>query len=152
MSPRQPAPTPDLRPGDAPDDDRPPQFARLLADDAADPRLAAAARELRRGLIEQYGADSPANRALVKGAVAAYYLQQVLAGWTAAFAEAVEREIFDSVDGSRANLPMTRFTRLSMETGLQRVAEQMALQERAARLLARNLATLRDRQPRGKQG
>ena len=142
-----PDPTPDPLASDTTaDDETPPHFERLLGDTVADPRLTAAARELRRDLIEQYAVDSAVDRAFVEGVVASYHLQQVLASWTAALAETLERQMFREIDGTPSSLSMQLLiNRPYVDGGLRRVADQVALQERATRLLARNLAALRAR-------
>ena len=145
MSPDKPKPTHSPRhPGDQPDT-HPPSFERMLADSSADPRLGAAALALHRELTEQYGADSAVDRALVESAAGSYYVQQLLTSWTAGLATLLERDLFRRIESESRPLSIHSLSLPDYGNSLRRFSDQVVLQERATRNLARSLAALRKR-------
>ena len=110
---------------------------------SADQGIAAAAAELRHELAERYGAETALQRVWLDGAVASYYLQQVLSRGTTTIINLVEQEYVGQVSG--AGWDGVRFL-CDLQAGVlfDRMAKQLELQERSAKMLNRYLAGLQN--------
>jgi hypothetical protein len=117
---------------------------RLLGGRQADPQLADAARERRRELVDEYGADSALTRAHADAAAASYFLNRKVTAWTAALADAIDDDLFGEDAG---RLPIQAISSAAFAAPFYRIAEQVRLQERTAKMLGRSLAALEERRP-----
>ncbi len=116
---------------------------RLGAERFLEPELMAVLWGLRRGLVEE-GGGSPSEAMLADLAVLAWYNALRIQGWIGDLALSVEHEFFAQ------DAPTARFERrygrasgLVVEERLARLGEQLLpLQERASRMVVRNLKAL----------
>jgi len=119
---------------------------RIGAERFLDPQLMAILWQLRQGLLEEYGAETPTAMMVIDLAVLSYYNALRVQGWLGNLAMLIEHEFFGQ-EGPSAKLRQkwgSQVEGLRVEDRLQRLAEQlMPLFERANRQLIRNLQALR---------
>jgi hypothetical protein len=115
-----------------------------------DPQLMATLWQLRQGLLEEYGAESPAMTMVIDLAVVTYANALRVQGWIGDLALAIEHELFGE-ESLRVKLRQqygTQFDGLAVEETLRRLREQLLpLFERANRQLLQNFQALRRPQP-----
>ena len=124
---------------------------RLGAERFLDPQLMATLWQLRQGLMEEYGASSPAMTMVIDLAVMAYYNVLRVQGWIGDLTLSIEQELF-AEDALKVKLRQ-RYGRqvdgFAVEAHLQRLKEQLLpLFERANRQLLSNIQGLRQGRPR----
>jgi hypothetical protein len=123
---------------------------RLGAERFLDPQLMATLWQLRQGLLEQYGADSPAMTMMIDLAVMAYANALRVQGWIGDLSLVIEQELFaeDSLKLKLRQQYGPQFDGFAVEEALQRLREQLLpLFERVNRQLLQNLQALRRPQP-----
>ncbi len=123
---------------------------RLGAERFLDPQLMATLWQLRQGLIEEYGAESPAMTMVIDLAVMSYANALRIQGWIGDLALVIEHEVFPE-NSLRVKLRQQygpQFDGFAVEEALQRLREQLLpLFERLNRQLLGNLQALRRPQP-----
>ncbi len=118
---------------------------RLGAESFLDPQLMATLWQLRQGLLEEYGAASPAMTMVIDLAVMAYANALRIQGWVGDLALTIEQELFgeDSLRVKLGRLYGGQFDGFAVEEALQRLREQLLpLWERMNRQLLQNLQAL----------
>jgi hypothetical protein len=125
---------------------------RLGADHYLDPELMAALLVLRRGLIDEYGADSAADVMLIDVAIISYYHTLRVTGWIGNFSTMLEGDFFRKeglsviVDGQSRSAWNTKIKGLRVIELAERLGEQlMPLLDRSNRMMLRNLKALHAR-------
>jgi hypothetical protein len=124
---------------------------RLGAERVLDPQLMATLWQLRQGLLEAYGAESPAMTMVTDLAVMSYANALRVQGWIGDLALVIEQELFaeDSLKVKLRDKYGPHFDGLAVEEALRRLREQLLpLFERVNQQLLRNLQALQ-RPPRG---
>jgi hypothetical protein len=124
---------------------------RLGAERVLDPQLMATLGQLRQGLLEEYGAESPAMTMVIDLAVMAYANALRVQGWIGDVALVIEHELFaeDSLKVKLRQQYGAQFDGFAVEEALRRLREQLLpLFERVNRQLLQNLQAL----PRHRQG
>jgi hypothetical protein len=119
---------------------------RLGAERFLDPQLMATLWQLRQGLLEEYGAASPAMMMAIDLAVMSYYNALRIQGWIGDLALVIEHELFaeDSLKISLRQQYGAQFDGFAVEEALRRLREQLLpLFERVNRQLLSNLQALR---------
>jgi hypothetical protein len=119
---------------------------RLGAERHLDPQLMATLWQLRQGLLEEYGAASPAMMMVIDLTVMAYANALRVQGWIGDLALAIEQELFgeDSLRVTWGRLYGRPFDGFAVEEPLRRLREQLLpLCERVNRQLLQNLHGLR---------
>jgi len=118
---------------------------RLGAERFLDPELMAVLVQLRRGLVGTDG-ESPSEAMVADLAVMSYYNSLRLQQWIGDLAIDIEREFFGGdAPSARFDGRYGRATGLVVEERLKRLGEQLLpLQERANRMMLRNLKALAD--------
>jgi hypothetical protein len=118
---------------------------RLGAERFLDPQLTATLLQLREGLLEKYGAGSPAMTMLIDLAVMTYYNALRIQGWFGDLSLAIEHEMF-AEDPLKVKLRQhygVQFDGFVVEEALGRLKEQLLpLCERVNRQLLQNLQAL----------
>jgi hypothetical protein len=124
---------------------------RLGAERFLDPQLMATLWQLRQGLMEEYGAESPAMTMVIDLAVMTYANALRVQGWMGDLALVIEGELFGE-DSPKVMLRQqygALFDGFVVEEALRRLREQLLpLFERVNRQLLQNLQALQ-RHPRG---
>jgi hypothetical protein len=126
-------------------------FERLGAERFLDPQLMATLWHLRQGLLEAYGAESPAMTMVIDLAVMAYANTLRVQGWIGDLSLAIEHELFaeESLKVKLRQQYGAQIDGFAVEEALQRLREQLLpLCERVNRQLLQNLQALQ-RPPRG---
>jgi hypothetical protein len=125
---------------------------RLGAEHYLDPELMAALLVLRRGLIDEYGAESAADVMLIDVAVISYYHTLRINGWIGNFSTMLEGDFFRKeglsviVDGQSRSAWNTKVKGLRVIELAERLGEQlMPLLDRSNRMMLRNLKALQAR-------
>ncbi len=124
---------------------------RLGAERVLDPQFMATLWQLRQGLLEEYGAESPAMTMVTDLAVMSYANALRVQGWIGDLALVIEQELFaeDSLKVKLRDKYGPHFDGLAVEKALRRLREQLLpLFERVNQQLLRNLQALQ-RPPRG---
>jgi hypothetical protein len=124
---------------------------RLGAERFLDPQLMATLWQLRQGLIEEYGAESPAMTMVIDLAVMTYANALRIQGWIGDLALVIEQELFgeDSLKVKLRQYHGVQVDGFAIEDHLGRLREQLLpLCERVNRQLLQNLQALQ-RPPRG---
>jgi hypothetical protein len=119
---------------------------RLGAERFVDPQLMATLWQLRQGLLEAYGAESPAMTMVIDLAVMAYYDVLWVQGWIGDLSLVIEHELFaeDSLKVKLRDKYGPHFDGLAVEEALRRLREQLlSLFERTNRQLLQNPQALR---------
>lgn len=107
-----------------------------------DPKQMAVLSQLRRRLVEQHDPDDAAQTMLIDLAVFSYFNALRLQGWIGNMSLVVERELFGQNPLSAVHGQVDGAT---IEDRLTRLGEQLlALQDRANRMMVRNLKALDD--------
>jgi hypothetical protein len=123
---------------------------RLGAERFLDPQLMATLWQLRQGLMEEYGTESPAMTMVIDLAVMAYYNALRIQGWIGDLALAIEQELF-AEEPLKVKLRQqygASFDGFAVEEALQRLREQLLpLFERVNRQLLQNLQALQRSRP-----
>jgi hypothetical protein len=123
---------------------------RLGAERFLDPQLMATLWQLRQGLIEEYGAESPAMAMVIDLAVMAYANALRVQGWIGDLSLVIEHELFaeDSLKVKLRQQYGPQFDGFAVEEALHRLREQLLpLCERVNRQLLQHLQALRRPQP-----
>jgi hypothetical protein len=123
---------------------------RLGAERFLDPQLMATLWQLRQGLMEEYGAESPATVMIVDVAIMAYYNALRVQGWIGDLALVIEHELFgeDSLKVKLRQQYGPHFDGFAVEEALRRLREQLLpLCERVNRQLLQHLQALQRRGP-----
>jgi hypothetical protein len=124
---------------------------RLGADRFLDPQLMATLWQLRQGLLEEYGAESPAMTMVIDLAVMAYANVLRIQGWVGDLALVIEHELFaeDSLKVKLRQQYGPQFDGFAVEEALRRLRAQLIpLLQQVNRQLLGNLQVLQ-RRPRG---
>jgi hypothetical protein len=124
---------------------------RLGAERFLDPQLMATLWQLRQGLIDEHGAESPTVTMFVDVVVMAYANALRIQGWIGDLALVIEQELFgeDSLKVKLRQQDGAHFDGFAVEAPLRRLREQLLpLFERVNRQLVQNLQAL----PRHRQG
>jgi hypothetical protein len=119
---------------------------RLGAERFVDPQLMATLWQLRQGLLEAYGAESPAMTMVIDLAVMAYYDALWVQGWIGDLSLVIEHELFaeDSLKVKLRDKYGPHFDGLAVEEALRRLREQLlSLFERTNHQLLQNPQALR---------
>jgi hypothetical protein len=123
---------------------------RLGAERFLDPQLMATLWQLRQGLMEEYGAESPTVTMLVDVAVMVYTNALRVQGWIGDLALTIEQELFGE-DALRVKLRQYHGVQIdgfAVEEHLGRLKEQLLpLFERVNRQLLQNLQALQRSRP-----
>jgi hypothetical protein len=123
---------------------------RLGAERFLDPQLMATLWQLRQGLLEEYGAESPAMTMVIDLAVMTYDNALRIQGWIGDLALAIERECFGE-EAFRLQLRQqygTQFEGFTVEEALRRLREHLLPScERVNRQLLQNLQALQRPRP-----
>jgi hypothetical protein len=123
---------------------------RLGAERFLDPQLMATLWQLRQGLLEEYGAESPAMAMAIHAVMMSYYNLLKIQGWIGDLALVIEQELF-AEDPLKVKLRQqygVQFDGFAVEEHLQRIKEELfPLSERAYRQLLSNLQALRQGRP-----
>jgi hypothetical protein len=123
---------------------------RLGAERFLDPQLMATLWQLRQGLLEECGAQSPAMTMIVDVAVMAYANALRIQGWVGDLSLSIEHELF-AEDSLRIKLRQQygpQFDGFTVEEALRRLREQLLpLFERANRQVLQNLQALQRPRP-----
>jgi hypothetical protein len=123
---------------------------RLGAERVLDPQLMATLWQLRQGLLEAYGGESPAMTMVIDLAVMTYANALRVQGWIGDLALTVEQELFaeESLKVMLRQQYGPHFDGFAVEEALRRLREQLLpLFERVNRQLLQNLQALQRRQP-----
>jgi hypothetical protein len=123
---------------------------RLGAERFLDPQLMATLWQLRQGLLEECGAQSPAMTMIVDVAVMAYYNVLRVQGWIGDLALVIEQELFaeDSLKVKLRGQYGPQFDGFAVEEQLGRLREQLLpLFERVNRQLLQHLQALQRPRP-----
>jgi hypothetical protein len=123
---------------------------RLGAERFLDPQLMATLWQLRQGLLEEYGAESPAMTMVIDLTVMAYYNALRVEGWIGDLSLVIEQELFaeDSLKVKLRQQYGAQFDGFAVEESLRRLREQLLpLCERANRQLLQNLQALQKPRP-----
>jgi hypothetical protein len=123
---------------------------RLGAERFLDPQLMATLWQIRQGLIEEYGAESPAMTMMIDLAVMAYYNALRVQGWIGDLSLSIEQELFaeESLKVKLREHYGSQFDGFSIEEHLGRLREQLLpVFERVNRQLLSNLQTLQRQHP-----
>jgi hypothetical protein len=118
---------------------------RLGAERFLDPQLMATLWQLRQGLLEEYGAESPTVTMFVDVVVMAYHNALRVQGWIGDLSLVIERELFaeESLKVKLRDKYGPRFDGFAVEEALRRLREQLLpLVERVNQQLLRNLQAL----------
>ena len=125
---------------------------RLGADRHLDPEMMAALLVLRRGLIDEYGAEGAAEFMLIDVAVISYYHTLRINGWIGNVSTKLEGEFFGTkgldvvIDGERRSAWQAKIKGLRVIELAERLGEQlMPLLDRSNRMMLRNLKALHGR-------
>jgi hypothetical protein len=123
---------------------------RLGAERFLDPQLMATLWQLRQGLMEEYGAASPAMMMVIDLTVMAYANALRVQGWFGDLSLTVEQELFGE-DALKVKLRQqygAQFDGFAVEEALRRLREQLLpVFERVNRQLLQNLQALRQGRP-----
>jgi hypothetical protein len=123
---------------------------RLGAERFLDPQLMATLRQLRQGLIEEYGAESPAMTMVIDLAVMTYANALRVQGWIGDLSLVIEHELF-AEEPLKVKLRQQygpHFDGFAVEEALRRLREQLLpLFERVNRQLLQNLQGLQRGHP-----
>jgi hypothetical protein len=123
---------------------------RLGAERFLDPQLMATLWQLRQGLLEAYGAESPAMTMVIDLAVITYANALRVQGWIGDLSLVIEQELFGE-DSLRVKLCQqygNQVDGFTVEEALRRLREQLLpLCERMNRQLLQNLQALKRRGP-----
>jgi hypothetical protein len=118
---------------------------RLGAERFLSPEVMAILLQLRQGLLEEYGAESPAITMVIDLAVMAYYDALQIQGWIGDLSLVIEHELFGE-DLLKVELRQqygAQFGGFAVEEALRRLRDQLLpLFERANRQLLQNLQAL----------
>jgi hypothetical protein len=123
---------------------------RLGAERVLDPQLMATLWQLRQGLLEEYGAESPAMSMVIDLAVMTYANALRVQGWIGGLALAIEHELFaeDSLKVTLRQQYGAQFDGFAVGEALRRLREQLLpLFERVNRQLLQNLQALQRGRP-----
>jgi hypothetical protein len=119
---------------------------RLGAERVLDPQLMATLWQLRQGLLEEYGGESPTVTMCVDVAVMTYANALRIQGWVGDLALVIEQELFgeDSLKVKLRQQYGPHFDGFAVEEALRRLREQLLpVFERVNRQLLQNLQALR---------
>jgi hypothetical protein len=123
---------------------------RLGAERFLDPQLMATLWQLRQGLLEEYGAESPAMMMVIDAVIMSYYNLLKIQAWTGDLALSIEQELFGE-ESLRLKLRQqygAQFDGFAVEAHLQRLKEELLpLCERVNRQLLQNLQALQRSRP-----
>jgi hypothetical protein len=123
---------------------------RLGAERFLDPQLMATLWQLRQGLMEEYGAESPAMTMVINLAVISYYDALRIQGWIGDLSLTIEAELFGE-DALKVKLRQqygNQFDGFAVEEALRRLREQLLpLFERMNRQLLQHLQALQRPRP-----
>jgi hypothetical protein len=123
---------------------------RLGAERVLDPQLMATLWQLRQGLLEEYGAESPTMTMIIDLVVMTYHNVLRVQGWIGDLSLAIEHELFaeESLKVMLRQQYGPHFDGFAVEEALRRLREQLLpLYERVNRQLLQNLQALRRPQP-----
>jgi hypothetical protein len=123
----------------------------LAAERFLDPQLMATLWQLRQGLLEEYGAESPAMMMVIDLAVMTYANVLRIQGWIGDLALAIEQELFaeESLKVTLRQQYGRQVEGFAVEVELRRLKEELLpLFERANRQLLQNLQALQRPRPR----
>jgi hypothetical protein len=123
---------------------------RLGAERHLDPNLMATLWQLRQGLMDEYGAESPAMTMVIDLAVMSYADALRVQGWIGDLALTVEQELFgeESLKVRLRQQYGAQFDGFAVEEALRRLKEQLLpLFERMNRQLLQNLQALQRPRP-----
>jgi hypothetical protein len=123
---------------------------RLGAERFLDPQLMATLWQLRQGLLDEYGTDSPAMTMVIDLAVMAYANALRIQGWIGDLSLAIEHELFgeESLKVKLRQQYGPHFDGFAVEEALRRLREQLLpLFERVNRQLLQNLQGLQRGHP-----
>jgi hypothetical protein len=118
---------------------------RLGAERFLDPQLMATLWQLRQGLLEEYGTESPAMTMVIDLAVTTYANVLRIQGWIGDLALVIEQELFaeDSLKVKLRQQHGVQFDGFAVEEALRRLREQLLpVCERVNRQLLQNLQAL----------
>jgi hypothetical protein len=123
---------------------------RLGAERFLDPQLMATLWQLRQGLLEEYGTESPAMMMVIDAVIMSYYNLLRIQAWTADVALSIEHECF-AEEALRVKLKRrygSQIEGFAVEDHLRRLREQLLpVFERANRQLLQNLQALQRGRP-----
>jgi hypothetical protein len=123
---------------------------RLGAERFLDPQLMATLWQLRQGLLEEYGTESPAMMMVIDAVIMSYYNLLRIQAWTADVALSIEHECF-AEEALRVKLERrygSQIEGFAVEDHLRRLREQLLpLCERVNRQLLHNLQALQRSRP-----
>jgi hypothetical protein len=123
---------------------------RLGAERHLHPTMMATLWQLHQGLIEEYGADSPAMTMVIDLVVMTYYNALRIQGWIGDLSLVIEQELFGE-DSLRVKLRQQygmQFDGFAVEEALRRLKKELIpLFERTNQQLVRNLQSLQRPQP-----
>jgi hypothetical protein len=123
---------------------------RLGAERFLDPQLMATLWQLRQGLIEEHGAESPAMTMVIDLAVMTYANALRVQGWIGDLSLVIEHELFgeDSLKVKLRQQYGVQFDGFAVEDHLRRLGDQLLHAfERANRQLLQNLQALQRPRP-----
>jgi hypothetical protein len=123
---------------------------RLGTERFLDPQLMATLWQLRQGLLEEYGGESPAMTMVIDLAMMAYANALQVQGWIGDLSLVIEHELFaeDSLKLKLRDKDGPHFDGLAVEEALRRLREQLLpLFERVNRQLLQNLQRLQRGHP-----
>jgi hypothetical protein len=123
---------------------------RLGAERFLDPQLMATLWQLRQGLMEEYGAASPAMMMVIDLVVMTYYNALRVQGWIGDLSLVIEHELFaeESLKVTLRQQYGAQFDGFAVEEALRRLREHLLpLCERVNRQLLSNLQGLRQGRP-----